>query len=429
MSSRQRLCVVGLDGVPIGLLERLADEGVMPNIAARIEAGHLRSMRASLPEISSVSWTSFMTGAQAGEHGIFGFTDIDPGTYELTFPNFAQVETTTLWDRLGKHGLTSVVLNQPATYPARTIPGVLVSGFVSIDLSRSVKPLRWLGSLRRQGYRVDIDTARARGDHDWLFQDLDYTLQARGAALGRLWDEVDWDFLQVVVTGTDRLYHYLWNAVEDSSHPRHQQALDYHRAVDRFVGKVWDRFAAENNEPEKRFWMLSDHGFCAIKQEIQINAWLRERGYLAIDEGERDLRGIRPESRAFALDPGRIHIHVRGRYARGSVTAEQVTSLKGEIADAFRSLRYHDEPVIRDVHDAADLYRGPCADRGPDLVLLAHPGFDLKASPTATEVFSRTDLVGMHTWHDAFLLAPYSIDDEELWIGEIAGHLERGFGN
>ena len=73
MSSRQRLCVVGLDGVPIGLLERLADEGVMPNIAARIEAGHLRSMRASLPEISSVSWTSFMTGAQAGEHGIFGF--------------------------------------------------------------------------------------------------------------------------------------------------------------------------------------------------------------------------------------------------------------------------------------------------------------------------------------------------------------------
>jgi len=397
MTSRQRLCVVGLDGVPIGLLERLADTGVMPNIAARIEAGHLRSMRASLPEISSVSWTSFMTGAQPGEHGIFGFTDIDPGTYEFTFPNFAQVETPTLWDRLGQQGLTSVVLNQPATYPARTIPGVLVSGFVAIDLSRSVKPLRWLGSLRRQDYRVDIDTARSRGDH--------------------------------VVTGTDRLYHYLWDAVENTDHPRHEQAMDYHRAVDRFVGQVWERFASENDEPEKRFWMLSDHGFCGIKQEVQINAWLRERGYLTLDDGGRDLGGIRPESAAFALDPGRIHIHRRGRYARGGIAPEQVAAIKAEIADAFRSLRYHDEPVIRDVHDAADLYHGPCADSGPDLVLLAHPGFDLKASPTATEVFSRTDLVGMHTWDDAFLLAPYSMDEKELWIGEIAGHLERGLGN
>lgn len=429
MSSRQRLCVVGLDGVPIGLLERLANDGVMPNIAARIEAGHLRSMRASLPEISSVSWTSFMTGAQPGEHGIFGFTDINPGTYGFTFPDFAQVEVPTLWDRLGKRGLTSVVLNQPATYPARTIPGVMVSGFVAIDLSRAVKPLRWLGSLRRQDYRVDIDTARSRGDHDWLFKDLEYTLQARGAALGRLWDEVDWDYLQVVVTGTDRLYHYLWDAVENVDHPRHQQAMDYHRAVDRFVGQVWNRFAAENSEPERRFWMLSDHGFCGIKQEVQINAWLRQHNYLTTDEGGRDLEGIRPESAAFALDPGRIYVHRRGRYARGTVATEDVAALKTEFADAIRSLRYHGEPVIRDVLDAADLYSGPCADSGPDLVLLAHPGFDLKASPAATEIFGRTDLVGMHTWDDAFLLAPYSIDDEELWIGDIAGHLERGFEN
>jgi predicted AlkP superfamily phosphohydrolase/phosphomutase len=429
MAERQRVCVVGLDGVPIGLLERLADAGVMPNIAARIAAGHLRPMRASLPEISAVSWTSFMTGVQPGEHGIFGFTDVNPGTYQLEFPNFSQVEAPTLWDRLGKRGLHSVVLNQPATYPARTIPGVLVSGFVAVDLSRSVKPLKWLGTLRRQDYRIDIDTGRARSDHDWLFQDLHYTLESRGAALGRLWDEEDWDFMQVVVTGTDRLYHYLWDAVENPDHPRHAQALDYHRAVDRFVGQIWDRFAADAAEPEKHFWMLSDHGFCAIKQEVQLNALLREQGYLGLEGGGTDLTAIDPSSRAFALDPGRIQIHLRGRYARGAVAAAEVANLKVELADAFRSLRYHGEPVIRDVHDAADLYHGQCAERGPDLVLLAHPGFDLKASPTATEIFSRTDLVGMHTWDDAFLLAPYPIEDEQLWIGDIAGHLEREFEN
>ncbi len=411
----------------MGLLERLAADGVMPNIAARIEAGHLRSMRASLPEISSVSWTSFMTGANPGTHGIFGFTDLNPGTYALEFPDFSRVEVPTLWDRLGRRGLQSIVLNQPSTYPARTIPGVLVSGFVAIDLSRSVKPLKWLGTLRRQDYRIDVDTARARGDHDWLFQDLEYTLQSRAAALGRLWQEEDWDYLQVVITGTDRLYHYLWDAVVDPTHPRHEQAIDYHRQVDRFVGQVWSRFADESDDPESHFWMLSDHGFCAIEQEVQLNALLRETGHLRLGSGATELADIERETQAFALDPSRLYVHSQGRFARGSVSAEKRAAVKRELADALHALRYHGRPVIRDVLDAADLYEGPCAEHGPDLVALAHPGFDLKASPTASEVFSRTDLVGMHTWDDAFLLAPYPIEGEELWIGDIAAHLEREF--
>ena len=429
MTSRKRVCVVGLDGVPIELLRRLADDGVMPNVAARIAAGHLRPMRASLPEISAVSWSSFMTGTHPGEHGIFGFTNVNPGTYDLTFPSFTDVEVPTLWDRLGKRGLTSVVLNQPATYPARSIPGVLVSGFVAVDLTRSVKPLSWLGSLRRLDYRIDIDIPRSRADHDWLMQDLHYTLQSRGAALARLWDEVDWDFMQVVVTGTDRLYHYLWDAVVDPDHPRHEATLEYHRAVDRFVGQVWERFATAADDPEQHFWMLSDHGFCAIEQEVQLNAWLRETGYFAADADAGDLRGIDPDSRAFALDPGRIYIHRRGRFARGRVEEAEVPELKAEIANALRALRYDGQPVVRDVFDAADIYNGPRVHVGPDLVVLSHPGFDLKASPTASGVFTRTDLVGMHTWDDAFLLAPYAIENEGLWIGDLADHLEREFGD
>ena len=105
----------------------------------------------------------------------------------------------------------------------------------------------------------------------------------------------------------------------------------------------------------------------------------------------------------------------------------EVAQEKTRLANALHALRYHGKPVIRDVFDATDLYDGACVGVGPDLVALAHPGFDLKASPTATEVFSRTDLVGMHTWDDAFLLAPYPIEGEDLWIGDIASHLEREF--
>lgn len=421
MSGRERLVVVGLDGVPEGLLRRLTADGVMPRVARLMESGSLRSMRASLPEISSVSWTSFMTGTQAGEHGVFGFTDLQPDSYAIRFPTFPQIPVPTLWDRLGERGRTSLVINQPSTYPARSIPGAIVSGFVAVDLARSVKPLHHLAELRRIGYRIDIDTMRARRDHDWLFRDLHQTLEMRGRAVEQLWSAVDWDLLQVVVTGTDRLYHFLFDALDDPEHPRHRQALDYHRSVDAFVGRILDRFVREGGSRE-RFWMLSDHGFCAIEQEVQLNAWLREQGWLSLD-GD-DLESIAAGSLAFVLDPGRIYVHRAGRYPLGGVTEEEVPAVKRRVAERLRQLRYDGKPVIREVFDGVEIYAGPQASRGPDLVALAHPGFDLKGSPAASRVFGRTDLVGMHTYDDAFLLSPRPLEGD-LWIGDIAEILLR----
>lgn len=401
----------------------------MPHVAERIEAGHLRSMRASLPEISSVSWSSFMTGTGPGEHGIFGFTDIDPQSYALRFPGFSDVGAPTFWDRLGKSGLRSVVLNQPSTYPARTIPGVLVSGFVAIDLVKAVKPLRHLGPLRRLGYRIDIDTRRARADHDHLISDLDRTLKARAKAVDYLWEVEDWDYFQLVITGTDRLYHYLWDALEDPSHQHHQAALDYHCQVDKLVGRIFERFDAGQNGGAAGFYMLSDHGFCGIVREVQLNAWLRDEGYFGLEnEGGEGLERIDPGSRAFVLDPGRIYIHRKGRFARGGVEEQDVEVLKAEIAGKLLQLEWEGKRVIREVFDAGEIYQGPRVAYGPDLVALSTPGFDLKGSPKAKEIFARTDLVGMHTWDDAFLITPAPVEGEELWIGDIATLLTEELG-
>ena len=436
---KRRVCVVGLDGVPRGLLERLAGDGVMPNVAQRIEAGHLRSMRASLPEISSVSWSSFMTGVDPGQHGIFGFTDLDPDNYELRFPGFHDLQVPTFWDRLGKKGLHSVVVNQPSTYPARSIPGSIVSGFVAIDLARSVKPLRHLGPLRRMDYQIDIDTGRARGDHDFLLADLERTLAGRAAAIDYFWEAESWDYFQVVITGTDRLYHFLWDALDDPSHPHHQATLDYHAKVDDLVGHVFERFERLDHEQGGGgsgsgsgyssgsgsgggFYMLSDHGFCGIVQEVQLNAWLQREGFLEL-EGFVDLTGITPASRAFALDPGRIYIHRKGRYARGSVDEADVPALKAEIKERLLLLEWEGERIIREVFDAEQIYEGPCVASGPDLVVLSKPGFDLKGSPQAQEIFGHSGLAGMHTWDDAFLLTPRPVDGTDFWIGDVAGIL------
>ena len=76
MGAGKKVAVIGLDGVPFSLLEHLFDSGVMPNLASIAGHGTLVKMETTLPAVSSVAWTSFMTGTTPGEHGIFGFTDL-----------------------------------------------------------------------------------------------------------------------------------------------------------------------------------------------------------------------------------------------------------------------------------------------------------------------------------------------------------------
>ncbi len=84
---KRRLVVIGLDGTPYTFLKKEIGEGSLPNLSGLFARGRLAQMETEIPTISSVAWASFMTGANPGEHGIFGFTDRQPGSYELFFPN------------------------------------------------------------------------------------------------------------------------------------------------------------------------------------------------------------------------------------------------------------------------------------------------------------------------------------------------------
>jgi predicted AlkP superfamily phosphohydrolase/phosphomutase len=402
---KKRACVVGLDGVPYTLLRSMMEKGVMPRTREIVSPGVLRPMTVTLPEISSVSWSTFMTGKNPGEHGIFGFTDLKPGTYDLRFPTFRDLGTETIWDLIGKRGGRSVVVNQPSTYPAREIPGVLISGFVSVDIDKSVQPRRHLAMLARHGYRVDIDTEKCRENLPLLFSQLAALLEARRAVVDELWRGEDWTFMEAVVTGTDRLHHFAWDAFEDESHPHHKDFLAYYAAVDAFIGHLHDEFA-KNDTPEN-FFLLSDHGFCRTRKEFYVNTVLQQSGFLSFDPSSPpSLAAIAPESRAFALDPARIYLHRRGRFAKGRVEEKDAARLKREIADAFESLTDENgDKIVRRVFDASEVYSGPRAKDGPDLLLIPRDGYDMKGKVGARSAVGERRLQGMHTWDNAFFFS------------------------
>ncbi len=394
----RRVVVVGLDGVPHSLVEKLAADGVAPRLAELGRTSPFARMTVTLPEISAVSWPSFATGLDPGGHGVFGFTELKPGTYDVRFTSSADVKAPTIWDRLGRVRKRAVVINQPSTYPANAINGVLVAGFVAVDFDRAIMPPPLRTSLRRLGYEIDVDTVKCREDHDLLQKQLMTTLAGRRKAASFLWENEDWDYFELVVTGTDRLQHYLWNALVDGAHPRHDFCLEYYREVDRLVGDLYARAQDEG----AAFYLLSDHGFCGVEREVYLNTWLEQEGFLSFDGDKRDaLAALGAKSRAFALDPNRIYLNAAGKYPRGGVRPGDAAAVLADVEKGLLSLTYDGRPVIRKVFRRDEIYDGPHAASGPDLVAVAHAGFDLKAHLGKAEVFARTNLSGMHTYDDA----------------------------
>ncbi len=369
-----------------------------------IDSGHLHKMKASLPEISAVSWTDFMTGSNSGTHGIFGFTDLKPDTYDLLFPNFLDLQTKTFWDTLGDKKKRSIVINQPSTYPAREINGILISGFVAIDLAKAVYPPTVRASLDKLDYQIDIDTMKSREDPEFLWKDLYRTLDKRINTLNLFWKQ-DWDYFEFVITGTDRLQHFLWNAYKDTENPHHKKFLDYYRRIDQVIGHIVNSFR-QLNDSDEGLYLLSDHGFTGIEQEVYLNVWLEEQGYLRFDSSPPEsLDNISSTSRAFAMDPNRIYLNLKDKFPKGYVNPSDKDAVKKEIAENLKKLEWDGNKVVRNVFDAQQVYNGPLVDQGPDLIVLSEYGYDMKGSIKKKEIFGRTNLQGMHTWDDAFFWA------------------------
>jgi len=113
--ARSRMVIVGLDGMPFRLIRDLAQSGVMPNTRGIIQNGTFAQMASSIPEISSVAWSSVITGANPGRHGIFGFTDVPEGTYRLSFPNFSSLKLPPFWNHQG-NGRSQLQQSEIATF-------------------------------------------------------------------------------------------------------------------------------------------------------------------------------------------------------------------------------------------------------------------------------------------------------------------------
>lgn len=153
-----RVVVVGLDGMSPLIARRMIDSGQLPHFAALEAKGTFQPLESTLPPISPAAWSTFQTGTQPDRHNIFDFLACDRKRYlpvlssvkiepprrvlrlgryriPLSKPTIALLrKSQPFWKYLGDHGVPSIVLRVPVTFPPEKFRGMLLSGMCVPDL-------------------------------------------------------------------------------------------------------------------------------------------------------------------------------------------------------------------------------------------------------------------------------------------------------
>ena len=92
MMAKEKVIVLGFDGVDARYTEQWMNEGKLPNLARLRAQGTFRPLRPTVPAQTPVSWSTFSTGIDPGRTGIFDFLRRDPKTYLPVFAAFDETK-------------------------------------------------------------------------------------------------------------------------------------------------------------------------------------------------------------------------------------------------------------------------------------------------------------------------------------------------
>jgi len=311
------LLVLALDGATFDVISPLVAAGELPNLARWQREGQAARLPSTTPPVTFPAWSTFMTGLEPAEHGIFDFTQKLEGSYRLRFVNSTDRRAPSLFHRVSEAGGRVLVLGMPATHPPEAVNGLLVCGFdapvsTGTDERSASDPALYRTIAAQAGpwMRPELDeSARADDFHERAVSTLlsridrkrDFALEAIEQMRARDSGAMP-SLTMVVFSESDTAGHHYFRD-HDPESPRHdptagptrRRALaDVYRRLDEACGAL-HRAAG----PEVACVVLSDHGMGPASDKIvHLNRYLAECGLLVRREGlgrhvDRLARGAR----------------------------------------------------------------------------------------------------------------------------------------
>ncbi|MFO1003221.1 MAG: alkaline phosphatase family protein [Planctomycetaceae bacterium] len=188
-----------------------------------------------------------------------------------------------------------------------------------------------------------------------------------------------------VFDGPDRIQHMFWRH-DVADHPanrgrdvtRHRTVIDdMYVRMDDLIGRV--RKEVKDND---FLFVISDHGFCDFSRGVNLNAWLRDNGYLTLKDGSGTageyFEGVDwSRTKAYAFGLTGIYINQTGRESKGIVPPKDSAALRAEIIDKLAGLQDPDRKcsAVYRVHDCHKEYSGPYVSNGPDVIVGYEKGY------------------------------------------------------
>jgi len=120
----KRVLMLGLDALVPNLVERFAQEGILPNLKRLIDGGCFTRLLSSIPAQTPTNWHTVATGAAPGTHSVVVWgahrpDDPVPETHRAEAFNSGLCLAEYIWEAAARSGKKSVVMNY-AGYPPTT---------------------------------------------------------------------------------------------------------------------------------------------------------------------------------------------------------------------------------------------------------------------------------------------------------------------
>ena len=243
------------------------------------------------------------------------------------------------------------------------------------------------GEFHTQGIAEDTKALS-----DGMLDDKEYLEQARTvlAEHRRIFDAEFPKFKQGVFffyfSSLDLNSHMFWRLM-DPKHPEYDAALaaqngsaieSFYQQMDQVLGEVLPKL-----DDHTTLLVLSDHGFAPYYRSFNLNTWLLNNGYIKL-KGEANADSNEPfanvdwsQTRAYGLGLNGLYINVRGRESNGIVETGAADKLMAEIRDKLLAVRDAkvNLPVITRVSLASEVFQGPYARSGPDMLVGYNRGY------------------------------------------------------
>jgi len=148
---------------------------------------------------------------------------------------------------------------------------------------------------------------------------------------------------------------------------------DMYAQMDRMLGRALAKLDGETT-----LIVLSDHGFAPFERSFNLNTWLLQNSYIALNPDREGPAGDLfqdvdwTRTRAYGLGLNGLYLNRRGRERYGTVApGAEAETLENEIRTKLLAVR---DPVtglapITRIDKAEEVYDGPYVGSAPDLVV------------------------------------------------------------